>query len=229
MVDRAQQLALGAEVPALGVTELFEDVVASDHLIGQGASMSGRATIVFELGEGASDDVERRLVVEVVDQVGGEVVGRSKRGVQVGRRRERDASHVVQREVARRSRRWRGPRRRALAVRLVRSSGRTRALVRNWRPASEYLVKRSRATERAGMLTPSASVSVAKTTARRLRSKHVSTISRKAGTIPAWCIAMPRRNASMKSAYSRAWRSSSENSKGALPRCARSRDALRAW
>ena len=41
------------------------------------------------------------------------------------------------------------------------------------------------------MLTPSARVSVAKTTASRFSSKQASTISRKAGTIPAWCMARP--------------------------------------
>ncbi len=63
------------------------------------------------------------------------------------------------------------------------------------------------------MLTPRARVSVAKTVARRFWMKQSSTISRNAGTIPAWWAAIPRRNESMKSAYSSARRSSSEKSR----------------
>ena len=46
-------------------------------------------------------------------------------------------------------------------------------------------------TERAGMLMPSASVSVAKTTFTRALEKSSSTASRNGGTSPAWCGAMP--------------------------------------
>ena len=60
------------------------------------------------------------------------------------------------------------------------------------RPAPPYLVKRSITTERAGMLIPSDSVSVAKTTLSSPAAKHSSTVSRKTGTSPAWCAATPR-------------------------------------
>ena len=48
-------------------------------------------------------------------------------------------------------------------------------------------VRRSITTERAGMLIPSASVSVANTTLTRPSMKQSSTASRKAGIMPAWC------------------------------------------
>ncbi len=53
------------------------------------------------------------------------------------------------------------------------------------RPAPPYLVNRSMTTERAGMLIPSDSVSVAKTTLSNPAAKHSSTVSRKIGTRPA--------------------------------------------
>ena len=68
------------------------------------------------------------------------------------------------------------------------------------RPAPPYLVKRSITTERAGMLMPSDSVSVAKTTFNRPAAKHSSTVSRKTGTSPAWCAATPRSRPSSHSA-----------------------------
>ena len=60
------------------------------------------------------------------------------------------------------------------------------------RPAPPYLVNRSITTERAGMLMPSESVSVANTTLSRPAAKHSSTVSRKTGTSPAWWAATPR-------------------------------------
>ena len=56
----------------------------------------------------------------------------------------------------------------------------------------------STTTLRAGMLIPSARVSVAKTTLMSPSVKHLSTPSLKAGTIPAWCGAMPRLAISQK-------------------------------
>ena len=53
------------------------------------------------------------------------------------------------------------------------------------RPAPPYFVKRSITTERAGMLMPRESVSVAKTTLSSPASKHSSTVSRNTGTNPA--------------------------------------------
>jgi len=50
--------------------------------------------ISLELSEGALYDFERRLVFEVIDQVGGEVVGRSKDECRSDRRGQRDASDV---------------------------------------------------------------------------------------------------------------------------------------
>ena len=67
------------------------------------------------------------------------------------------------------------------------------------RPAPPYLVKRSMTTERAGMLMPSESVSVAKTTWRRPAAKHSSTVSRKTGTSPAWWAATPHSSPSSQS------------------------------
>ncbi len=67
------------------------------------------------------------------------------------------------------------------------------------RPALPYLVKRSITTERAGMLMPSDSVSVAKTTLSNPAAKHSSTVSRKMGTRPAWCAATPQQRLSTHS------------------------------
>ena len=55
-----------------------------------------------------------------------------------------------------------------------------------------HLTSFSNTTERAGMLMPSASVSVAKTALTRPLTKSSSTTSLKVGSIPAWCAAMPR-------------------------------------
>src|SRR4028118_1278066 len=54
-----------------------------------------------------------------------------------------------------------------------------------------HLTSRSRTTGRAGMLMPSARVSVAKTALTRPRTKHSSTVSLNAGTSPAWWAASP--------------------------------------
>lgn len=54
-------------------------------------------------------------------------------------------------------------------------------------------------TDRAGMLMPSARVSVAKTARTRPSTKSSSTISRKTGSIPAWWAAKPRASPSTKS------------------------------
>ena len=67
------------------------------------------------------------------------------------------------------------------------------------RPAPPYLVKRSMTTERAGMLMPSESVSVAKTTWSSPAAKHSSTVSRKTGTSPAWWEATPHSSPSSQS------------------------------
>jgi hypothetical protein len=80
-------LALVVERPALYVTELFEDAVARHHLVAQRAFRTARTVIGLELGIGALHHFERRVEVEVVDQVRREVVGGPKRGVQVRGRR----------------------------------------------------------------------------------------------------------------------------------------------
>ena len=67
------------------------------------------------------------------------------------------------------------------------------------RPAPPNLVNRSITTERAGMLMPSESVSVAKTTWSKPAAKHSSTVSRNTGTSPAWCAATPRSSPSSHS------------------------------
>ena len=73
------------------------------------------------------------------------------------------------------------PRRPARPVSWVYSPG-----VRNsWR-SPVNLVSFSMTTERAGMLIPSDSVSVAKTTLTRPAAKQASTASLNGGTIPAW-------------------------------------------
>ncbi len=54
-------------------------------------------------------------------------------------------------------------------------------------------------TDRAGMLMPSASVSVAKTTLQRPLVNSCSTHSLNVGSIPAWCAATPRESPSRKS------------------------------
>ena len=51
-------------------------------------------------------------------------------------------------------------------------------------------------TERAGIFTPIANVSVAKSTLRRLREKSISTISRTRGSIPEWCTPTPHSSSS---------------------------------
>ena len=71
--------------------------------------------------------------------------------------------------------------------------------VRLARPAPPYLVKRSMTTVRAGMLMPSDSVSVAKTTRSSPAAKHSSTVSRKTGTRPAWWAATPADSPSSQS------------------------------
>ena len=99
MIDGAQQLPALVRRQPCGVAELFEDVVARHHLVAQGALVTGRAMVGLELREGALHDFERRVVLEVIDQVGREVVRRSKRRVQVRRRRERDAPDVAERHL----------------------------------------------------------------------------------------------------------------------------------
>ena len=54
------------------------------------------------------------------------------------------------------------------------------------------LTSRSSTTERAGMLMPSASVSVAKTALTSPRANSSSTASLNVGISPAWCAATPR-------------------------------------
>ncbi len=71
------------------------------------------------------------------------------------------------------------------------------------------LAKRSTTTVRAGMLIPSASVSVANTTFSSPSEKHCSTAWRKAGTRPAWWGATPASRAADQGPYPRVRRSSS--------------------
>ena len=59
-----------------------------------------------------------------------------------------------------------------------------------------YLTSFSSTTLRAGMLMPRARVSVANTTLTRPFTYASSTASLKAGSIPAWCAAIPRCSAS---------------------------------
>ena len=72
-----------------------------------------------------------------------------------------------------------------------------------------HLVNFSRTTVLAGILIPSASVSVAKTAFTKPRLKRSSTAPLKLGRRPAWCAAIPRSKASNQSRYPRTSRSSS--------------------
>ena len=78
------------------------------------------------------------------------------------------------------------PRRPARPVSWVYSPG-----VRNARASPVNFVSRSMTTERAGMLTPRARVSVANTAFTRPSTKHASTASLNGGTMPAWWAASP--------------------------------------
>ena len=79
------------------------------------------------------------------------------------------------------------PRRPALPVSWVYSPG-----VRGRCCSPLNFTSRSNTTVRAGMLMPSASVSVAKTTLIRPAVNNSSTVWRKIGSIPAWWAAIPR-------------------------------------
>ncbi len=96
------------------------------------------------------------------------------------------------------------PRRPARPVSWVYSPGVTSAWVSPF-----HLTSFSRTTERAGMLTPSARVSVAKTALTSPRENSSSTTSLKAGSSPAWWAASPRSRPSAHSQYPRTARSSS--------------------
>ena len=72
-----------------------------------------------------------------------------------------------------------------------------------------HLTSRSSTTVRAGMLMPSARVSVANTALTRPRTKHSSTVSLNAGTRPAWWAASPASRPSRHSQKPRTCRSSS--------------------
>ena len=78
------------------------------------------------------------------------------------------------------------PRRPARPVSWVYSPG---VSISWWSPVN--LVSFSMTTVRAGMLMPTASVSVAKTALISPSTKHASTTSLNAGTMPAWWAAMP--------------------------------------
>ena len=86
------------------------------------------------------------------------------------------------------------PRRPARPVSWVYSAGVMSACV-----SPLNLTSFSMTTVRAGMLMPRARVSVAKTARIRPAVKSSSTISRKVGSIPAWCAANPRVRPSTKS------------------------------
>src|ERR1039458_4453327 len=87
------------ERPAPGVPELFEHMMASDQLIAWGTLRAGGTVVGFELSVGTLHDLEGRFVLEVVDQVGREVVSGTKGRVQVRRRRQRHSSHFMERHV----------------------------------------------------------------------------------------------------------------------------------
>ena len=86
------------------------------------------------------------------------------------------------------------PRRPARPVSWVYSPGVTSACVSPF-----HFDSLSITTERAGMLMPSARVSVANTTLTNPRENSSSTHSLKTGSIPAWCDEIPRLSASSQS------------------------------
>ena len=86
------------------------------------------------------------------------------------------------------------PRRPARPVSWVYSPGVTSACVSPF-----HFTSFSSTTERAGMLIPSARVSVANTALTRPAVNSSSTTSLKVGSIPAWCAAIPRSSASSHS------------------------------
>ena len=71
--------------------------------------------------------------------------------------------------------------------------------VRSAWPSPLYLLSFSRTTVRAGMLMPSASVSVANTAFTRPATNSSSTVSLNTGSKPAWWAAIPRSRASRHS------------------------------
>ena len=66
MVDRAKELTLRTQVPAVGVPEFLEDVVTRHHLIGEGTFVARGSPVVLKLGERALHHFESGLVVKVV-------------------------------------------------------------------------------------------------------------------------------------------------------------------
>ena len=86
------------------------------------------------------------------------------------------------------------PRRPARPVSWVYSPGVTSAWVSPF-----HLSSRSSTTERAGMLMPRASVSVANTALTSPAANSSSTTSLNVGSMPAWCAAMPRSRPSSQS------------------------------
>ena len=71
--------------------------------------------------------------------------------------------------------------------------------VRSAWPSPLYLLSFSSTTVRAGMLMPSANVSVANTALTSPATNSSSTVSLKTGSMPAWWAAMPRSSASRHS------------------------------
>ncbi len=136
---------------------------------------------------------------EPVDQVDGHVVARPERRAQrVGAPRCQARRPRAGPSPATRPRR-RGPRRRSRAGRPGRSAGCTPPPSGRHGPRRCTCVSFSSTTVRAGMLMPSASVSVANTALTRPATNNSSTVSLNTGSSPAWWAAMPRSRASRQS------------------------------
>ena len=137
------------------------------------------------LRERQVEQVVRLFAGVRADEVGGHVVRRAERRVEVERAARRQRRHLIERHERDSTARRRGRGRRchggpARPVSWVYSPG-----VRNawWSPVN--FVSFSITTVRAGMLMPTASVSVANTTFTRPSMKHASTTSLNGGTMPA--------------------------------------------
>ena len=79
VVNRSQDLTLGVELPTFGVAELIEHLPASGQLLAERPLGAAGAMIGLELSEASLNNFESGLLVEVIHEVGGEVVSRPER------------------------------------------------------------------------------------------------------------------------------------------------------
>lgn len=164
--------------------------------------------IRLELRERRLEDLARAGATELVDEIDGHVVGRTEARVQRIRAAGGERGHGLRVETL-------GPLDDRVTLDVdaatAGASGELGVLpaVIATRASPLNFSSFSSTTVRAGMLMPSASVSVAKTTFTSLRWKSSSTISLNAGRRPAWWAATPRSRLSRHSQKPRTARSSS--------------------